>query len=141
MKLHIETKIEINSSPKKIWDTLINFPNWEKWNPSITKVVGDLKEGNKLYIEFFQNGKLRKGHPVVLKSDPEKELKWKGSLPIPGLFTGEHYFKIEKISDSKSLFIHGEYFQGLLISFLFKDPKIVESKYQMVNESLKKYLE
>ena len=56
--------------------------------------------------------------PKVLVSAPERELRWIGSLPIPGLFNGEHFFQIEPASGGRVVFHHGEIFSGLMIPFM-----------------------
>ena len=33
--------------------------------------------------------------PIILEAEANRELRWRGSLPIPGLFTGEHIFTIK----------------------------------------------
>ena len=37
---------------------------------------------------------------------------------MPGLFDGEHYFKIEPLEDGKVRFIQGEKFTGVLVPFM-----------------------
>jgi hypothetical protein len=59
--------------------------------------------------------KPQKFNPRVLRVDPLREFRWRGSLPLPGLFTGEHYFKIEPLATGKFSFIQGEKFTGLLV--------------------------
>lgn len=30
--------------------------------------------------------------PIILEAEANRELRWRGNLPIPGLFIGEHIF-------------------------------------------------
>lgn len=81
-------------------------------------------------------------HPTVLVSDPERELRWKGKLLIPGLFEGEHFFKIEKKSDTRVVFDHGEVFSGLLMPFIRRSLDTETKRgFIAMNEALKKLAE
>ena len=53
--------------------------------------------------------------PKVLVCEPKTELRWKGKLVIPGLFDGEHYFKLEPKAHGGLVFRQGEVFSGLLV--------------------------
>lgn len=64
-----------------------------------------------------------------LAVSPGHELRWHGTLPIPGLFTGTHYFRIEPAASSINAgggssggaspggcrFVQGESFSGILV--------------------------
>jgi hypothetical protein len=58
--------------------------------------------------------------PTVLEATPNKELRWLGRLFLPGIFDGEHIFRIEALSANRVRFIHEEQFQGLLVSLFAK---------------------
>ena len=61
---------------------------------------------------------------------------------MPGLFDGEHYFKIEEISDGRVRFIQGEKFTGILALVLWGsvEPGTTQG-FQAMNEALKKSVE
>jgi len=46
---------------------------------------------------------------------PNRELMWLGGPPIPGIFSGEHRFLIEPLSDGATRLHHSERFSGLLV--------------------------
>ncbi len=140
MKLKIRTELEMNIPAEKVWSALTHFANWKEWNTSVTSVVGKCQVGETLNLVINMAGKATNGKAKLLVVNPNKELRWRGGLPIPFLFIGEHYFIIEQLSEFKIRFIHGEDFSGLLISFLFKNPKAVEEKYLAVSESLKNFI-
>jgi uncharacterized protein YndB with AHSA1/START domain len=43
---NIQTEILINTDITKVWDVLMNFDNYPKWNPFITSLSGERKLGN-----------------------------------------------------------------------------------------------
>lgn len=73
--------------------------------------------------------------------EPGKELRWRGSLPIPGLFVGEHYFVITPVGDGKSHLTHGEHFHGLLVPLLGGMLKASEAGFKDMNSALKQRAE
>ena len=52
--------------------------------------------------------------PVVLVAAPEQELRWLGRLFLPGLFDGEHAFRLEQQTEACRLW-HTERFSGVLL--------------------------
>jgi len=111
----LRTDVEINSNPKQVWDILINFNEYQKWNPFIRKIVGEAKVGSKILINIkTQGGKNRKYEPTVTKVQEGRELRWFGG----GLFlNGEHIFTIEMRDSGRVLFVQRQVFEGLLSSF------------------------
>jgi len=98
----IETQIKASSTPEKIWKILINFEEYELWNPFMIKVVGDAKLGSKIMVKIQTvRGKLRTYYPTITRLEINKELRWKGKSFLPGIFDGERIFIIEKSTDNK----------------------------------------
>src|SRR5262245_49049191 len=53
--------------------------------------------------------------PRLLAVEPERELRWKGRLLVPGLFDGEHVFALTPLDDGRTRLDHWERFGGLLL--------------------------
>ena len=143
MRKELYTVIEINASPEKVWRILTDFAEYPNWNPFIRKIEGNLAVGEKL--EAFIQPSGAKGmtfKPTLLAVEKEKELRWLGKLFVPGLFDGEHFFKIEPLSEKSVKFIHGEDFKGLLVGFLAKslDTDTLRG-FREMNEALKNLAE
>ena len=66
-KNSIETKINIESNTKSIWQELINFEEYKNWNPAIYEVSGVLNEGEILKIVVKINGSTMVFKPKILK--------------------------------------------------------------------------
>lgn len=114
----IMSSIEIESTPEEVWAILVDFEAHTKWNPFIRSIEGTAKEGERLKV-FIQpvDGRSMTFRPAVLVATPNKELRWLGRFLLPGVFDGEHYFRIEQISSSHMRFVQGERFSGLLVPF------------------------
>jgi len=68
---------------------------------------------------------------------PGQEVRWRGSLPIPGLFTGEHYFRLEPQAGGSTRFVHGENFSGLLLPVLGGILAATQQGFEAMNAALK----
>ncbi|WP_066403603.1 SRPBCC domain-containing protein [Aliarcobacter cryaerophilus] len=140
-KNSIETKINIESNTKSIWQELINFEEYKNWNPAIYEVSGVLNEGEILKIVVKINGSTMVFKPKILKYKENIELRWLGKLFIPKIFDGEHYFLIKENSDETCTFIQGEKFCGVLIPFFKKMILDTKKNFEAMNEELKKRVE
>jgi hypothetical protein len=112
----LQTRIEIQASPERVWQILTDFPSFPEWNPFIRKATGEAREGATLEVYIEPPG--ARGmtfRPKVLKAEPGRELRWIGRLYMPGLFDGEHIFTIEPIDEKRVRFSQREVFTGLLV--------------------------
>ncbi|MGV0986131.1 MAG: SRPBCC family protein [Limnohabitans sp.] len=112
---HLETRIHIRATAQQIWTVLMDFERYPQWNPFIRQLQGFAEPGQNLRVEVLPvGGQPMKFKPKVLVVQKVHELRWLGSFLFKGLFDGEHYFRLESVSDGV-VFIHGENFRGLLV--------------------------
>ena len=138
----IKTEIEIDSTPERVWEVLADLSSYSEWNPFVTRAKGDLKLGERIEILVqVPGGRALKFTPRVLEVEPNRALRWLGTLLIPGLFNGEHIFRIEPLGEGRSRFLHGEKFTGLLIPFMGGTLEKVKKGYVLMNEALKTRVE
>ena len=143
MKKQIETAIEINASAETVWKILTDFDAHPSWNPFVREISGVPREGERLRV-FIQpaGSKGMMFKPTVLKAEEDRELRWLGKLFIPGLFDGEHYFRIEPIGENRVRFVHGENFSGILVGLFAKSlDKGTADGFRAMNEALKRRAE
>ena len=98
---------------------LTDFANFPQWYSFIHQASGNIKIGEDLKVYIQPSG--ARGmtfRPIILKAEPNQELRWLGSLLIPGLFDGEHIFTIEQLESNQVRFVQREIFTGLLVPFL-----------------------
>jgi hypothetical protein len=114
----LDTEIEIAASPARVWRELTDFASWGAWNPLLPAASGQLREGEQIRITLQAGKRAIRIKPRLLRVVPERELAWRGSLPVPGLFTGEHSFEIEALGDQRVRFRHREQFSGLLVPLM-----------------------
>jgi hypothetical protein len=117
----LRTEIEFDGIPEEVWAVLADLPAYPEWNPFIERIDGALRVGGKLDVRLQPVGE--RGitmHPSVLAVEPGRELRWIGHLMIPGIFDGEHRFRIEEAGAGRVRFIQSERFGGILLPLLWK---------------------
>jgi len=60
-------------------------------------------------------------HCMVIKSEPNRELRWKYHVGLNALFSGEHSFIIEPIDADHVRFVDREVFNGLFVPLQARD--------------------
>jgi hypothetical protein len=138
--MELRTEILINAPPERVWAILSNAGAYSEWNPFITELVGELREGALLRVTLAPpEGSEQTFHPVLLKVDPGRELRWRGKLGFSWLFSGEHFFLLEDVEDgSRTRFVHGEDFKGLIVKFSGPMLTRVARGFVLMNQALKR---
>ena len=79
--------------------------------------------------------------PKVLVAQADTEFRRLGRLLLPGIFDGEHYFRLAP-SPAGTRFTQGERFSGLLVP-LFKSQLSTQTLagFQAMNDALRRHVE
>lgn len=135
----VQSRVEIKAPAKKVSAVLYDFGKYPAWNPFIVKVDGKVQVGKTVKVTVKRPGTDPvTGDTLVMKTEP-KHLVWKGSLSVPGLFSGVHEFQIEDLGPNRSAFANNEKMSGLLVPLL--DMKATKAGFAAMNEALKKRAE
>jgi hypothetical protein len=139
----LETQIEIEAPVERVWSLLIDFPSYPRWNPFVRSVEGNLEIGRTLKVFIQPPGASgMRFRPTVLAVQPNRELRWRGKLLLPGLFDGEHYFKLEAKPGGRLSFRQGEIFSGILVPFFRRSlDGATKQGFVAMNEALKREAE
>ncbi|MHA2252921.1 MAG: SRPBCC family protein [Candidatus Kariarchaeaceae archaeon] len=143
MKYHLQTEINIETTPEELWEKLMDFDSYPNWNPFIKSIQGDKELDGRLEAKLEQvNGQGMNIKPRITNYEPNKLFSWLGKLLFNGLFDAEHYFEIQKLSDQEVKFIHKEKFNGVLVRFFRKMiDGATRDSFIAMNEALKLELE
>ena len=137
----IKGSVMINVPADKVWAVLSERALYQEWNPFITQLSGELKEGNLLDVTVVLPDRPdTKFKSKVMKLESGKEFLTKGAIK-KGLLTSEHSFLIETIEDSKCVFSQKVRFTGLMTLFAGKVIKDSQVALNKMNEALKKRCE
>jgi len=143
MQLNIETSIEIDTPAALVWSILLDFDAYSEWNTFMSSIQGPIVPGQRLRVSIHPPGSASMSFkPRVLSVTRERELRWLGRFLLPGLFDGEHYFRLEPMGIARVRFVHGEAFSGLLIR-LAKDSLLTSTRegFDEMNRALKRRAE
>lgn len=131
----ISTKIEIKAPAESVEKVFFDLGKYPEWNPFIKEIQGDFVAGSKLRIVVQPVGKPQLAfNPTVLVST-RRQVTWRGRFLMPGIFTGEHEFIIEKLDSNTTVFHQNEKFSGILIPFFGLGP--TRSGFEAMNKGLK----
>jgi len=139
----IHTEIEINAPAERVWRILTDFAAFPTWNPFVKSIEGKAAVGERLNVSIQPPGSNEmRFAPTVLEATPNKELRWIGRLLLPGIFDGEHAFRIEVLGADKVRFVHEERFQGFLVSLFAKSLDAgTQAGFIAMNQALKAHAE
>lgn len=109
-------QIEIDAPVDVVWRVLTDFPAYPRWNRFLPRVEGSLTVGERLRLTAKPApvGRLSFS-AVVVAVEPEREVRWLGTLLTPALFAGEHSFLLEALSDTRTRLTQREQFTGFLV--------------------------
>jgi hypothetical protein len=131
----IQTEIVIDSPPADVWQVLTNGAEYSQWNPFITSMKGEIVVGERIENSMEATpGKPVTFRPRILVADENRELRWLGSLFVPRIFDGEHYFILEAHARGTRV-VHGEKFRGVALWFM--DVDRFADNFSSMNEALK----
>ena len=135
----LHTEIEIKAPLDKVWSILMDFEKYPEWNPFIKSISGKVETGATLKVVLHQpESKPMTIKPKVLKVEEKKQFTWLGHFIFPGVFDGEHSFKMREIEPGVTKFVHCENFKGILLPMLWKmlNTKTIKG-FEMMNKALK----
>lgn len=115
----LDASIEIDAPAERVWDVLADTRRYPEWNPFVTGIAGELREGAPIKFTVRAPGRA----PVtfsarVTRLVPGRELRWRGRWFAPGLFDGDHALTVEALGEGRSRFRTREEVTGLLLPLL-----------------------
>jgi len=114
----LNNEVEINASAERVWHLLTDFAQFPQWNPFIQRVSGEPTTGARLDVTIQPSGTgATTIRPIVLKAEPNRELRWRRQWLTPGLLDDEHIFTIEPLETGRVRFTQREIFTGIFSSF------------------------
>lgn len=139
----LKTEIQISSSPDKVWEVLIDFPNWKNWNPIVNHIEGKLEVDQELNITMSdKKGNDSKRYKSTITAIEEgKHFSFIGVMMSKSLFSAERIIEL-KAKDGGTHFTQVEVYNGLLVPLFWK--KLSDQAGPMLNsmnEALKKTVE
>ncbi|MBL0948813.1 SRPBCC domain-containing protein [Brevundimonas sp.] len=112
MDTRIEKRVGIQATPDRLWDVLVDFPGWSRWNPYETDVEGTLGFGAPFRLtESWPGPPARRVEGRLNEWQPLAQLIWVEKRGW--LFSTVRYFEIEELDKGSCILATGMMFQGL----------------------------
>ena len=109
-----ETSIDIGAPPEAAWAVLTDVDAYHGWNPC-TSIDGRPVAGERVSVHQTPPGRRTTTFtPEILVADG-RELRWRGTLFVNGLYDGEHSFTLTERPDGTTRPAHAESFSGPLV--------------------------
>ncbi|WP_411965077.1 SRPBCC family protein [Haloferax sp. YSMS24] len=139
MGRELTTSIEIDAPPERVWDVLVDFDHYDEWNPFM-RIAGRANVGATLVVHLMPpGGRESVFEPDVTRCEKHREFRWLGHLVLPGLFDGEHQFRLEPLDGGdRTRLVHAETFSGILAGLIFRFiGEETKAGFEAMNEALK----
>ena len=139
----LKTEIQISTAPDKVWEVLMDLPNWKNWNPIVNHIDGKLEVGQELSITMSdKKGNDSKSYKSTITALEEgKRFSFIGVMMSKFLFSAERIIEL-KAKDGGTHFTQVEIYNGLMVPLFWK--KLSDDALPMLNsmnETLKKTVE
>ena len=106
--------LTIRAPGATIWSLLTDATDFPRWNSTVTRVEGQIREGERLRL--YVPGTDRTFTPRVSGVVPSERMTWTGGFsPI---FKGVRTFELRPCDDGSTEFVMEERFSGLVLPFV-----------------------
>ena len=131
----IHTELEIDAPAGAVWETLTDLASYEEWNPNVTFAAGTLEEGTEVDLRIQPTrGRERSITVTVTEVDPERRLRWVGTVGGRWLFEGRHTFELQPLDGGRTRFVNRERVSGLTAPIVVRDD--AARAYEAMNRAL-----
>jgi hypothetical protein len=104
-------ELNIRAPAERIWNLLTDAKGFPRWNSTVTRVDGQIREGEQLRLHV--PGTDRTFTPKVSGVVPNERMIWTGGFsPV---FKGERRFELRPRDDGSTDFAMEERFSGLML--------------------------
>jgi hypothetical protein len=112
--LSCRVEVNIGASAERIWSLLIDAKDFPRWNSTVTKIEGEIREGEKLVLHV--PGTDRTFTPKVSGMVRLQRMTWTGGFAP--MFQGVRTFELKPGSDGSTDFVMQERFSGLMLPLI-----------------------
>ncbi len=133
----VEVTTHIAADPRRVWDTLTDFPSYPSWTTFIRSVSGRPEVGARLRVTLDLDGhRTTVVHPTVVAATPGERFAWEGRLGPTGLFAGTHEFVLTSLPGGRTRLVHRESFRGAVPALLRRAPRHAERGFEAFSDAL-----
>ncbi len=139
----VAAEIEIEGSPKRVWQKLTAFEEFPEWNPYLISVSGRLQSGGILEVTTQNevDHRTESSRARLHRVKPAEEMSWRETKLLPFLFEEEHIFRLEPVGESRTRLIQSEHISGWLAPLFSGRVRSHQASMEAMNRSLKARVE
>ncbi len=141
--MKIASEIKIAASAETIWQTLIDFENYPRWNKLNLMVKGQPIPDTKLEMDMqFRTQKKIKVQAILTGFIAPKYLSWSWQSKLgTWWFQAEQIMRIKEDAEGEMHFHHEFYFSGVRLRFIRRDlERYAQYSLDYMNEDLQTHL-
>ena len=127
----------INADPATIWGLLTDARDFPRWNSTVTRIEGQIREGERLRVHA--PGTDRTFKPRVSGVVPYRRMAWIGGFAP--LMKGVRTFELKPHDDGSTEFIMQEHFYGLMLPLARRSMPDFGPIYERYADDLKRAAE
>jgi len=127
----------IHASPASIWELLTDAKGFPRWNTTVTRIDGQIREGERLRVHA--PGTDRTFKPTVSDVVPDRHMAWIGGFAP--LMKGVRTFELKPRDDGTTVFVMQERFSGLLLPLARRSMPDFGPIYEQFAEDLRRAAE
>lgn len=115
---NIKSERPLETTPERAWELMGDFETYPEWNPLAPKMKGKAQEGKRAFGLLVVGPRWMKVPfwPKIVTADKNRELRWRGGLPL--LFSADHRMILDAEEKSAPKIRHSERQTGLLVLLL-----------------------
>ena len=110
----IKGSVDIDAPIGRVWEVVTDFKAYPQWNPFITQMSGEPKEGSIFDVTVnLQGRKDTKFKPRLVRMVEKKEMFFQGTI-VKGLLKNEHLYTLESLGDDRTRLFQRLALKGLM---------------------------
>ncbi len=143
-KFEVRHEITLDATVEKVWKTIIDFGNYNRWNTQLSYLGGKVAPNEKLHLKLAVEGAAPYEFKPIVSQWKEKEVfGWLAITGMPRVFDGEHFFELTHLKNGKTHLVNREEYRGILSLIMQQLPmmKLAPKGFEKMNLELQKYVE
>ena len=142
MATTVRVDTDIHATADRVWAVLVDFAAYPQWNPFVTSLEGEVREGAHLRAGMSIGGKIIPAEVDLSRVVPNRELAWTGGFTPRFLLNAVHAFRLEPLGAGAVRLVHEEVIGGLLSPvMMWRLGKDLREQFQRLNDALKQRAE
>ena len=107
--------IDIHATPARIWALLTDAAGFSRWNSTVSRIDGEIREGSVLSLEV-PSAPGRTFKPKVTRLEAARAMEWSDGLSP--MFRGVRTFALVANADGTTRFSMAEVLSGLMLPMI-----------------------